>query len=236
MPVVVATGVASRPLRGRRGTEAVSVEEVAGRGRYPGRPFTPHLVLDEFLASPDLAAVESYALDHQADFVESALLEAGWTSARRDRGRRRSSVLYDPAASGQLFVDRLRAVLPAVLTACGLDPPWFRQVEIQMTATNDGGFFGCHVDNFSQALRHRVLSYVYFFHQEPQAFTGGQLRIYDLAATDPDPRRARSVDIEPVRNRLVFFPSGFLHEIVPVTCPSGAFVDGRFTLNGWLSP
>jgi SM-20-related protein len=32
----------------------------------------------------------------------------------------------------------------------------------------------------------------------------------------------------------VLFPSQYLHEVLPVRCPSHQFVDSRFTLNGWV--
>jgi Rps23 Pro-64 3,4-dihydroxylase Tpa1-like proline 4-hydroxylase len=38
----------------------------------------------------------------------------------------------------------------------------------------------------------------------------------------------------PQQNQIVFFPCSVLHEITPVECPSRAFADSRFTLNGWL--
>jgi len=41
-------------------------------------------------------------------------------------------------------------------------------------------------------------------------------------------------DISPAQNQVVFFPSDLLHEIMSVRCPSGLFVDRRFTVNGWL--
>jgi Rps23 Pro-64 3,4-dihydroxylase Tpa1-like proline 4-hydroxylase len=40
--------------------------------------------------------------------------------------------------------------------------------------------------------------------------------------------------IEPRQNQIVLFPCSVLHEITPVKCPSRAFADSRFTMNGWL--
>jgi SM-20-related protein len=33
---------------------------------------------------------------------------------------------------------------------------------------------------------------------------------------------------------LVVFPSRYLHEVLPVSCPSQTFADSRFTINGWV--
>jgi Rps23 Pro-64 3,4-dihydroxylase Tpa1-like proline 4-hydroxylase len=40
--------------------------------------------------------------------------------------------------------------------------------------------------------------------------------------------------IVPQQNQAVFFLSSLAHEITPVECPSGAFADSRFTVNGWF--
>ena len=71
---------------------------------------------------------------------------------------------------------------------------------------------------------------VYYFHKEPKAFTGGQLRLYGLAGADsPDYE-----EIEPRLDRAVFFPSWFPHEVLPVRCSSDAFADGRFAMSCWV--
>jgi Rps23 Pro-64 3,4-dihydroxylase Tpa1-like proline 4-hydroxylase len=40
--------------------------------------------------------------------------------------------------------------------------------------------------------------------------------------------------VEPRNNSIVFFLSRYLHEVLPVSCPSKAFADSRFTINGWV--
>jgi Rps23 Pro-64 3,4-dihydroxylase Tpa1-like proline 4-hydroxylase len=73
-----------------------------------------------------------------------------------------------------------------------------------------------------------VLSGVYYFHRRPKAFAGGELRLHAIG--DPD----RFVDIEPVHNALLVFPAWAPHEVRPISCPSGAFVDARFAVNCWF--
>src|SRR6184192_3632415 len=41
-------------------------------------------------------------------------------------------------------------------------------------------------------------------------------------------------NIVPRQNQLVAFPSCLAHEITLVDCPSRAFADSRFTVNGWF--
>ncbi len=40
---------------------------------------------------------------------------------------------------------------------------------------------------------------------------------------------------EPDHNSALFFARDLLHEVLPVTCESGAFADSRFAVNVWIS-
>jgi Rps23 Pro-64 3,4-dihydroxylase Tpa1-like proline 4-hydroxylase len=73
----------------------------------------------------------------------------------------------------------------------------------------------------------RTVSGVYYFYRQPKAFDGGELRLYAFG-------EEAFVDIEPSENAFVAFPSFAAHEVLPVTCPSGAFEDSRFSVNCWL--
>jgi Rps23 Pro-64 3,4-dihydroxylase Tpa1-like proline 4-hydroxylase len=57
------------------------------------------------------------------------------------------------------------------------------------------------------------------------------LRIYAFA---DEKETGAFVDIEPTNDTLVFFPSWFPHEVLPVACPSGRFEDSRFAINCWV--
>jgi Rps23 Pro-64 3,4-dihydroxylase Tpa1-like proline 4-hydroxylase len=108
-------------------------------------------------------------------------------------------------------------------------------VEAQITASNHGDFFRCHTDNGASDIASRDVTFVYFFHREPRAFHGGELRIYESRPQRDGLRSAPSYhSIIPEQNQMVVFPSCLAHEITPVECPSGLFADSRFTVNGWL--
>jgi Rps23 Pro-64 3,4-dihydroxylase Tpa1-like proline 4-hydroxylase len=133
----------------------------------------------------------------------------------------------------QVILERIRGVLPRVLDQLGIEEFPITHVEAQITASNDGDFFGTHCDDSQEAIASRRITFVYFFHREPRPFEGGELRLHDS-------RRGEHVGtgsyqtIVPQPNQIVFFPCSVLHEITPVECPSGDFADSRFTLNGWL--
>ena len=70
---------------------------------------------------------------------------------------------------------------------------------------------------------------------EPRRFGGGELRIFDTVQTEGVPTATERYQlVYPIQNQMVFFPSSYLHEILPVICPSRAFADSRFTVNGWV--
>jgi hypothetical protein len=74
----------------------------------------------------------------------------------------------------------------------------------------------------------RMLSAVYYFYAEPKAFTGGALRLYSFGM---DARDGNFTDVQPEQNMLLVFPSSWVHEVLPVSCPSKRFSDSRFNIN-----
>jgi SM-20-related protein len=186
----------------------------------------PIVVLDEFLVANECSALLQYAFERQDDFASTQIVDAGGGSYV-DTHTRRSQVLYDLGPVHRMFSDRMMFFLPGVLDRLGLPPFGVSRIEAQLTSTNNGEFFRMHTDNGSREVHSRSLTFVYFFHREPRAFEGGELRFLDAGG-----RSAHLVF--PLQNQIVFFPSGCLHEILPVGCPSGDFRDGRFTVNGWL--
>ena len=124
--------------------------------------------------------------------------------------------------------------LPHVLLALRKRPFPVTALEIQLTASNHAEFFRVHTDNNDDEVRSRELTFVYFFHREPRRFAGGELRVFDTVRTDGVPTPAKRFQlVYPLQNQIVFFPSPYLHEILPVICPSREFADSRFTVNGW---
>ncbi len=191
------------------------------------------LALDEFLAPQELRALFDFTLAHETEFrVSEVVSPAGGIV---DYEYRRSRVLLELGAYQEIIMRRIKSVLPEVCEQLGMD--WFdpSYVEAQITASNDGDCFKIHTDNGQSEIASRYLTFVYFFHKEPAAFQGGELRLYD-----EHPQQVSGIESRPAHvivpqvNRIVFFPCSVLHEITAVKCASRAFADSRFTLNGWL--
>jgi SM-20-related protein len=204
----------------------------------PGIARAGCVVLDEFLAPQELDELVNYALQHEAEFQSSAVVSPSGDPGAIDYDHRRSRVLMDLGKHEQIILERIRGVLPRVQEQLGVEEFPITHVEAQVTASNDGDFFGAHSDDSQETIASRRITFVYFFHREPRPFEGGELRLHDSRGSEH--RGAGSYQtgsyqtIVPQPNQIVFFPCSVLHEITAVECPSRAFADSRFTLNGWL--
>jgi Rps23 Pro-64 3,4-dihydroxylase Tpa1-like proline 4-hydroxylase len=193
------------------------------------------VVLDEFLAPQELDELINFALQHEAEFQNSEVISPSGDPGVIDYDHRRSRVLMDLGRQQEIILERIRGVLPRVLDQLGIEEFPVTHVEAQITASNDGDFFGAHCDDAQEMIASRRITFVYFFHREPRQFEGGELHLHDSRRQGEQQIKTGSYQsIAPRQNQIVFFPCSLLHEITPVDCPSRAFADSRFTLNGWL--
>ena len=192
----------------------------------------PVAVLDEFLGAGELGWLWQFAMAREPMFVTSQVTSDG-TSGNEDARVRRSRVLYDVAEIHPLFSSRIMQYFPAILRTLRHAPFTVNDIELQVTSSTDGEFFRPHSDVGGGAASNRELTFVYFCHREPRSFFGGELRVFDVF--EPvDGRTARGEVVRPSQNRIVFFPSHYIHEVAPLSCPSSALADSRLTFNGWL--
>ena len=134
-----------------------------------------------------------------------------------------------------MILKRIQAIIPDILSKLNLSPFSVSQIESQLTAHNDGNYYKLHNDNGSPDTATRELTYVYYFYQEPKPFSGGELLVYDSKIENNVYVNAETFKtVEPRNNSIIFFLSRYMHEVLPVNCPSQAFGDSRFTINGWV--
>ncbi|WP_254173499.1 2OG-Fe(II) oxygenase [Planktothrix pseudagardhii] len=189
-----------------------------------------YVQIENFLTLEENKEALKIALKQSSKFVASQ-------TTTQASNYRKSSILY--ATLFPEFYEFLRkkliATLPSILTQLNLSPFTISQVEMQLTAHNDSCFYKIHNDSGSPETNTRIISYVYYFYKEPKNFSGGNLRLYATEWQNGYALNEREfIDIEPHNNSIVFFDSRCKHEVMPVSCPSRRFEDGRFTLNGWL--
>ena len=149
---------------------------------------------------------------------------------------RRSARVEDIGALRAVVEQRMQQVIPDLTRDLRLSRFETGQIEIEMVAHPDGGFYTRHIDTFTGKNRtesgDRVISCVYYFFTEPKSFSGGELRLHPLPTkADPVPT---AIDANITNDTLIAFSSWLPHEVLPVSNPSTAFVDSRFSLNCWV--
>ncbi len=204
--------------------------------------------IENFLTESEQEELWQFTKNHNNGFVLSDVYNQKLPVSDRQY-HRHSLILDQPFTLSPLIVEKVRQVLPQIFAT--LQTPEFPigPIEAQLTAHNDGEYFKLHNDNGVEAVASRILTFVYYFHQQPKAFTGGELRIYDGKFEDDNgdkgdqgekgEKRRKFVPtgyhvVVPRNNCIVFFPSQLMHEVTQVQCPSQKFLDGRFTVNGWV--
>lgn len=187
-----------------------------------------YVQFEDFLNVQERNRLLEYVLKQESAFVSTS-------TSTGDTDYRQSLILHSFPEFAELMISRIGEVLPDVLQK--LEISWFSpsQIETQLTAHNHGNFYKVHNDNGSPETQNRELTYVYYFYREPKPFSGGELVLYDSKIDNNYYVQADSFKtVEPRHNSIVFFPSRYLHEVKLVSCPSGAFADSRFTINGWI--
>jgi SM-20-related protein len=194
----------------------------------PPRIFLPHVVLPDFLAPVQHRALLDCALDNQDRFAPALL-----TGGLLDTGFRQARAWRDFGPLKALLEAALLPRLPALFATLRIPAFDVDRLETEMVAHGDGAHLKLHNDVHPGKLgkySDRRLSTVYYFHRDPAGFSGGYLRMHALGAMRGDV----GVDVAPVQNSLVAFPSLAPHEVMTVGCPSGAFEDSRFAINCWV--
>lgn len=184
--------------------------------------------IDNFLTATELNKLLKFVAEKQADFTTT-------TTSTGAADYRKSWVLHQFPEFSDLMIERVRKVVPEILSKFSIPNFEISQVEAQLTAHNDGNYYKIHNDNGSAETATRTLTYVYYFYREPKPFTGGELVIYDSKIHNNYYVKADSYKtVDPRNNSVVFFLSRYMHEVLPVYCPSREFADSRFTINGWV--
>ena len=188
-----------------------------------------------FLSSAEHAELLQFAQDHESQFEQTTVAASG-DEARNIRHRSSRKLVTGLGEWKPRLRARLAEIFPAVCDEVGLKDPSFARIELEIVAHNDGDHFGRHLDTLYYGSRShektaRFLSGVYYFFREPRPFSGGELRMFPF---DSQTYSTDYVDIVPQNNSIVFFPAFAAHEVLTVTCNTGAFRDCRFSVNCWF--
>jgi Rps23 Pro-64 3,4-dihydroxylase Tpa1-like proline 4-hydroxylase len=189
----------------------------------------PYQLVHNWLGTETVERLLQFAQSNEHRFEDTHVTHREGETV--DRKRRVSKNLRLGKLETELSA-QLKDLLPVMFDRLGIKPFTPSKIEVELVAHGDGAFFLRHIDtNTHREGRHRIISAVYYFHALPQAFSGGVLRLHAPAASG---QQCTFVDIAPDYDTLVFFPSFFPHEVLPVKCASGQFLHSRFAINFWI--
>jgi SM-20-related protein len=193
-----------------------------------------HGVVHNWLGSESVKRLLRFVQSNERHFEDTKVTH-NEGEGRVDRTHRVSRKLLSIEEPKQELCPKLEDLLPVIFDKLGNKPFIPSRIEVELVGHSDGAFFARHNDTFTgpdqKGRGSRAISAVYYFHALPKAFSGGILRLHSLAASG---KQGTFADIAPDRDTLVFFPSFFPHEVLPVKCTSGQFLDSRFAINFWL--
>ena len=200
---------------------------------------TPFIRITNFLTAAQRDVLFGAVRQGREHFVPAQTANTAGAGINLDT---RAALVAERSVKRQIrpwFVQALARVMDDVarhFRVCGMDRVDGldrEKVELSVTAHHHGDFFRVHQD-IGPGADSRLVSFAYYFHREPKDFSGGDLLLYDTCIAAGDCRLAAFSRIEPTNNSLVFFPSAYYHEVLPVLAKGDAFGNARFTVNGWL--
>jgi SM-20-related protein len=199
-----------------------------------GEPIAPaqHLQIPDLLTASEQHALVGFLRAHEDEVVASTVYPPNELRGVTDTETRSSRTLFEIDEIWPIFQERLEALLPHIRKELGLG--WFEleDMERQLTIHGDGDFFTRHADRADDD--HRAITYVYYFNCEPKGFSGGELRLYEESDEIPSEDAEDFIEIQPINNSVVFFPSWTHHEVAPVHSEARGLEGARFTVTGWF--
>lgn len=193
----------------------------------------PHKLVRNAFGPEMVAQLLVYAAQHETEFTDAKVGARAASfvnpSVRRSRATKNLGDLR-PALDA-----KFTAVLDMAVSALGLTPFEIADLSVELVAHGDGDFYQRHIDTFTGDHRStvdRVLTAVYYFYAEPKAFEGGELRLFSLLSVE---KGGTYTDLMPLNDSLLLFPAWVPHEVRPVSCPGGSFMQSRFAINCWYN-
>ena len=220
----------------------MTIADPSSEPRLKG-PMPPHAQFMDFLDAEMHQALLDWVSAKRGDFAQATVTKSkAGHGTRLDPEVRIALKLGDLGPLEPKLSEQLLAVLPEAMAAVGSRGMEPRSLELEVTAYGDGAHFKPHLDIPIGPDRNplgahkgedRVISAVYYFHNQPKGFSGGRLRLFRFGSDPAEHDDADCIAIEPIDNSLLVFPSWAQHGVEQVNCPSGEFEDYRYAVNCW---
>ena len=199
-------------------------------GYLPQADFAPapFVQFDSFFDPALNRDILDYAISRQSVFRPTELQQADQYEKQRS-----TLVTYDVGAPGEAMRAAVRKQLPLLCERMNKPAFDIEFIQLKIAAYSNGDFFKAHQDNGLSQPGRRI-SFVYYFHQEPKPYQGGDLLLYDSRFSPRAYVRSQFTRIVPHNNSIVFFPSEYFHEVLPVATATQDFTCSRFTMAGHI--
>ena len=130
------------------------------------------------------------------------------------------------------FSIRVIEWLPYLLETLGVEPFEVSDIPINLAHGQDGHWGDPHADSTNGRYK---ISILYYFHQVPKMFKGGDLEFYSTDEQAPNGHSEQPIfSIEMQDNMFVAFPSQTFHGVTKVQSTSKDFANGRFVAVGFI--
>lgn len=197
----------------------------------------PILIVDNFLPEKDSQAVLDECV-YLAPFYEPAKVMDGDKGVLNNK-MRKNDVVYLEELYGKGTGDRHKSFIIKKLEEVTYQDKIlkkemgdtllsviYRTTHSEMILSRYGkcDFYGWHTDAIGTNIAGRVITAVYYANTIPEQFTGGSI-MFKFGK--------RIEKVVPKHNRIVFFPSHFLHSVENVKVKSKNPADWRFSVNFW---
>lgn len=186
------------------------------------------LCFEDFLPKDAARRVIEEISSKGADFIESA--------DRSERVFRYAGTHTTEFETSKIELERaLYGRISEILDAFGLEF-YAYEFNCEVSAYADGCYSMPAPSKHASTHGKRVLEFLYFVFGDDVTFKGGRTRVYDLA-TQGDVNKIGSIAVElpPLQNAILVFPSEFYFEITPVELASSEAGQPLFVLRGNLS-
>ncbi len=195
----------------------------------------PFLYKENYLTNDELAHIWKTVKNNKNSFDHSEL-STDSTKGKIDNDYRKSVTLYGNKLKdiSGWFLEKISSDLSDICSYITIEPFLPSLREIQLTRHGNNEFFKIHQDSGDKPnIRTRTLTFVYYFHTIPRAFSGGEILLFDTD-TKEDKCGKHFTKLTPANNSIVFFSSNYFHQVTPVYLKNDIFENGRFAIHGWL--
>lgn len=192
----------------------------------------PLVLIDDFLSPNLVSELLTHTIEHEHKF---RMANVGSDNPHYVPDKRLTHVCFDLGKFKANFRDFIKKNINNFTIL--LDVPHFNfdKSEIKITNHLNGGFFQPHADNTAiYGDSKRVISWLYYFHQTPKAFEGGELLAFNSNIEQQEYYTHKFTKIEPINNRFVAFPSCFYHAVTPTLLTDNQFSNGRMAVAGHI--